>query len=367
MGCNKLTYQNFSFLEVVHRKKATANFIFGLNRDHLGNVRLSYADADGNGSVDSSEIISENNYYPGGLLHKGYNNVVSANANSQAEKYKYQGQELEEELGKNTYAYQWRDYDPALIRFGKIDRFAEKYYDVSPYSFTANNPIVFREVKGDSIQVADKYRQSVNYILHQSFGKNANDFSYTDSGNLVFNGDKKNLTKAERKAFKKLGKLMNSSKKNYSVIIENSFSITKKDGTSETIDTGQNGSKGDAAVYPSATQNGEGIIGLNPNPESIQVNVIDVEYDASGNQKPKNFADIMVNGGKGPTKTYSMFENFWHAVGHLNGGPSNQGAAMEVENLGGAIRKFPLTMYGMTVYIPATIAQKNYNLDHPKK
>src|SRR5690606_22183436 len=70
-------------------------------------------------------------------------------------KYKYQGQELEEEFGKNTYAYQWRDYDPAIARFNKIDRFSEKYYSISPYAFTANNPIYFKEIKGDSINVAD--------------------------------------------------------------------------------------------------------------------------------------------------------------------------------------------------------------------
>ena len=63
----------------------------------------------------------------------------------------FQGQELEEELGKNTLAYQWRDYDPAIARFNKIDRFAEKYYSSTPYHFADNNPIFFREIAGDSI------------------------------------------------------------------------------------------------------------------------------------------------------------------------------------------------------------------------
>ena len=59
-------------------------------KDHLGNIRLSYSDLDLNGAISpATEILSENNYYPGGLLHKGYSNVVSSNANSQAEKYKY--------------------------------------------------------------------------------------------------------------------------------------------------------------------------------------------------------------------------------------------------------------------------------------
>ncbi|RZK61317.1 MAG: RHS repeat-associated core domain-containing protein, partial [Pedobacter sp.] len=43
--------------------------------DHLGNIRLSYTDTDKNGIATSNEIIEENNYYPFGLKHKGYNNI----------------------------------------------------------------------------------------------------------------------------------------------------------------------------------------------------------------------------------------------------------------------------------------------------
>ncbi|ALM08802.1 hypothetical protein SB49_14055 [Sediminicola sp. YIK13] len=122
-------------------------------KDHLGNVRLSYEDANDNGSIATSEIREENNYYPFGLQHKGYNNVVNGTENNYQT---YQGQELEEELGKNTLAFQWRDYDPAIARFNKIDRFAEKYVSHSPYAFTKNNPIAFREIKGDSISAGSQ-------------------------------------------------------------------------------------------------------------------------------------------------------------------------------------------------------------------
>ena len=57
-------------------------------------------------------------------------------------------------------AYQWRDYDPAIARFNKIDRFAEKYQSLTPYHFTANNPIFFREIAGDSINVSDLQNQN---------------------------------------------------------------------------------------------------------------------------------------------------------------------------------------------------------------
>ena len=39
------------------------------------------------------------NYYPFGLKHKGYNNVTSANGNSTAQKYDYNGKEFQDELG----------------------------------------------------------------------------------------------------------------------------------------------------------------------------------------------------------------------------------------------------------------------------
>ncbi len=71
-------------------------------------------------------------------------------------KYKYNGKELESELGLNTYAYGWRDYDPAIGRFTKIDRFAEKYMDRNPYNYGANNPIYYIDVAGDSLYVSHR-------------------------------------------------------------------------------------------------------------------------------------------------------------------------------------------------------------------
>lgn len=57
--------------------------------DHLGNVRLSYT----KGASGGAEIIEENNYYPFGLKHQGYNSTSLAN---NAYQYKYNGKELQE-------------------------------------------------------------------------------------------------------------------------------------------------------------------------------------------------------------------------------------------------------------------------------
>ncbi|WP_405207446.1 DUF6443 domain-containing protein [Aquimarina sp. LLG6339-5] len=124
-------------------------------KDHLGNIRLSYSDKNKDGDIDlipgsaENEIIEEKNYYPFGLQHKGYNNTITGREH----KYGYADKELEEDLGLNTISYGQRDYDPAIARFNKIDRFAEKYRNETPYHFTKNNPILYREIQGDSVWV----------------------------------------------------------------------------------------------------------------------------------------------------------------------------------------------------------------------
>ncbi len=108
--------------------------------DHLGNIRLSYTDADGNGSIDpANEMVEENNYYPFGMKHKGYNGNISSLGNSVAKKFKFQGQELDESLGYNMYEFELRHYDASIGRFMTTDPYEQ--FD-SPYVAMGNNPVV---------------------------------------------------------------------------------------------------------------------------------------------------------------------------------------------------------------------------------
>jgi len=59
-----------------------------------------------------------------------------------------------EDHGVNIYNYGARMYDPVIGRFFTKDRFLEKYFDLSPYQYGANNPIKYIDVNGDSIVVA---------------------------------------------------------------------------------------------------------------------------------------------------------------------------------------------------------------------
>ncbi|WP_299441270.1 DUF6443 domain-containing protein [uncultured Aquimarina sp.] len=124
--------------------------------DHLGNIRLSYSDRDGDGRVDvlrnnidvdgdsenDHEILAENNYYPFGLQHKGYNNQISGREHN----YKYNGTELTEDLGYNMYEMPLRAYDPAIARWNRIDPVV--HHGLSPYNAFDNNPVFYADPSG---------------------------------------------------------------------------------------------------------------------------------------------------------------------------------------------------------------------------
>jgi RHS repeat-associated protein len=50
-------------------------------------------------------------------------------------KYKFQGQERQDELSLNWDSFKWRNYDFAIGRFMNIDPLAEQYTYNSPYAF----------------------------------------------------------------------------------------------------------------------------------------------------------------------------------------------------------------------------------------
>jgi RHS repeat-associated protein len=68
-------------------------------------------------------------------------------------KYQYNGKEMNDDFGLNWNDYGARWYDAAIGRFSVKDRFAEKYSEMSPYQYGANNPVKFIDVNGDSIVI----------------------------------------------------------------------------------------------------------------------------------------------------------------------------------------------------------------------
>ena len=82
------------------------------------------------------------------MQHKGYNNIVSSNGNSTAQKFGFGGKELNEELGLQWHDFDARNYDASLGRWMNIDPLADSFYDWSPYNFVYNNPLKFVDPTG---------------------------------------------------------------------------------------------------------------------------------------------------------------------------------------------------------------------------
>ncbi|MEX0290062.1 MAG: RHS repeat-associated core domain-containing protein, partial [Flavobacteriaceae bacterium] len=106
-------------------------------KDHLGNIRISYKDVSAT-STPSLEIQEENNYYPFGLKHKGYNYVQAAGRDH---KFEYNGIEIEESLDYSMMETTFRHYDAAIGRFVTIDPLGEVREYLTPYNYVQNSPL----------------------------------------------------------------------------------------------------------------------------------------------------------------------------------------------------------------------------------
>jgi len=119
-------------------------------------------------------------YYPFGLKHKGYNNATSPNGNSTAQKFKYNGMELEESLGVDWYEMDMRQYDPAIARWTAMDPVI--HHAMSTYTAFDNNPIFFADPTG-----ADS-ESSISDLINDIWNRSGDDgyaYSYDGDGNLT--------------------------------------------------------------------------------------------------------------------------------------------------------------------------------------
>ena len=99
-------------------------------------------------------------------------------------KYKFQGQERQDELGLNVTAMDFRMYDNALGRFHNIDAMTEVMPSLSPYRFAFNNPVIWKDPSGlsetsdvveehwdlDEVVVTAKARKSYHNTRPADFG-----------------------------------------------------------------------------------------------------------------------------------------------------------------------------------------------------
>ena len=102
--------------------------------DHLGSVR---------GILNENfDIEEQNDYYQFGKHIDDPNSQLSDN------RYHYNGKENQEFFGLPYLDYGARLYDPHICRWLAPDPLAEKYPNINPYVFCANNPIRYIDLDG---------------------------------------------------------------------------------------------------------------------------------------------------------------------------------------------------------------------------
>jgi len=130
----------------------------------LGNARISF----GRNSAGTLEITDANDYYAFGMNHLKTGNAFYGQGSYK--NYKYNGKELQE---TSMYDYGAKMYMPDIGRWGVIDNKAEKYSFMSPYNYTANNPIMFIDPDGNELILSfatETARQSYENLVNSSLG-----------------------------------------------------------------------------------------------------------------------------------------------------------------------------------------------------
>jgi RHS repeat-associated protein len=124
-------------------------------KDHLGNNRVVCS--------ASGTVEQINHYYPfGGLFGES--------TSGDTQRFKYNGKELDRMHGLDWYDYGARHMDG--MRFTTIDPLAEKYYNISPYAYCANNPLIYLDKDGKKIVMSqnnsqdfnNQYIKAINYL-----------------------------------------------------------------------------------------------------------------------------------------------------------------------------------------------------------
>ncbi len=175
-------------------------------KDHQSNIRITYADDNRNGSIDgTSEIRREQNYYPFGMEHKGYNNGMYGVKNNLKT---YQDQEFTEDLGLNTHEWKYRISDPAIGRFWQIDPLAEEYVYNGTYNFSENRVIDGVELEGLEVVLVNKEKNPVIHSGSQNIKNNNKLVTVTAHGNPNYIVNSKDGSKID--SGKSLNNLLNN-------------------------------------------------------------------------------------------------------------------------------------------------------------
>jgi RHS repeat-associated protein len=149
---NGIEYKGLALSRFAHTEGAVVRQADGTTflheytiKDHLGNARVTYSDANNDGLIGSLDIKQINSYYPFGMNMEGnYNGAAGTN------KYQFNGKEWNDDFGLGWNHHDWRFYDVAIGRFVTVDRLPEEedQEQLTPYQFAYDSPIRYNDPDG---------------------------------------------------------------------------------------------------------------------------------------------------------------------------------------------------------------------------
>jgi RHS repeat-associated protein len=156
-------------------------------------------------SVVTGNVLEINDYYPFGMLNAG---LSDPGYTAPLNYYKYNDKELQKELSLEWLDYGARYYDSQIGRWNNVDPLAEKYYYVNPYSYCADNPIIYVDKEGKEKIISLNPNKAGNPSIIKAANKYNDDgaihvWAHGSSQSITIYDGKKEKTIASTKEFKK--------------------------------------------------------------------------------------------------------------------------------------------------------------------
>ena len=197
-------------------------------RDHLGNNRVVMAQ---NGTVEQVT-----HYYP-------FGGVMRESTNPGLQPYKYGGKELDRTSGLDAYDFGARMYFADRLQWGQMDPLCEKYYDVSPYGYCANNPVRYIDEFGDSLSLSGNKDDIKSTLSVYNQGMGGYYQATTDAnGNVILNPnnnlDPTKMTDKEKIVYEQLNGIINNNYMTTINVCNNSSDVIIGNASKATVDIG---------------------------------------------------------------------------------------------------------------------------------
>lgn len=134
--------------------------------DHLGSVRVI--------TDETGDPIATNQYLPSGKRWESSSEAISS------DRYRFNGKEEQWIANSGLLDYGARFYNPDIARWLTQDPLAEKYYNISPYTYCAGNPTNYVDLLGLDIYRYDYKTGKMTRMIE-------NDDEYDQVGKFKYN------------------------------------------------------------------------------------------------------------------------------------------------------------------------------------